>query len=99
MFKFDAASVAVVVLSVTLSRPTSAQPQLPNQAMAISKQCKPYTGTVCAGVVDYEYLGKEKDDGEDTVKAALKKVEARMTPTPHACFVRSKCVWCLLVLG
>ena len=70
-------AVAVVAL---MAAAVAAQ-QLPGAAVQISQQCRPYTGTACAGVVDYAYLSKgEKEDAksEDTVRAALKKVEGKM---------------------
>ena len=64
---FSDVPIIVSVLSVV-----SAQPQLPGQEMSIAKHCKSYIGTACSGVIDYDYLGKEKGDGEEKVRAALK---------------------------
>lgn len=51
--------------------------QLPSQAAAISQQCRPYTGSLCAGIVDYPYLAKDQEglDPETAVKETLKRVE------------------------
>ena len=66
--------LALGVLSLMLH--VSSSQQIPAQAAAISKQCQAYTGTVCDGIVDYEYLAKDKnDDPETSVRDALKRVE------------------------
>jgi len=75
----SSALFTVGALFISLLSAASTQPQLPGQAMSIAKQCKSYTGTVCSGVIDYNYFGKEKDDGEETVRAALKKVEVHIS--------------------
>lgn len=69
--------ISLVLMVATMA---GASPrQLPAQAAAISKQCRAYSGTVCSGIVTYDYLAREgeNDDPETTVKEALKRVEVR----------------------
>jgi len=67
-----------ILIGVCAMIATMAQPQLPGQANQIAQQCKPYTGSICSGIVDYDYLDAKGNGGSDfetTVKEALKKVE------------------------
>ena len=73
-------AVILTIALVALQGCCGSSPRaVPAQAAAIAFQCKPYTGMVCAGVVNYDYFQKtqENDESESTVREALKRVEVR----------------------
>eukprot|EP00658_Telonema_sp_P-2_P005213 TRINITY_DN11956_c0_g1_i10.p1 TRINITY_DN11956_c0_g1~~TRINITY_DN11956_c0_g1_i10.p1 ORF type:complete len:148 (-),score=24.18 TRINITY_DN11956_c0_g1_i10:389-832(-) len=65
--------------------------QLPPQAAGL--QCLPYHGTVCSGVVDYEYLptpGQTAEEQDRSISDSLSKFEGKI----YECRIAAKRYFC-----